>query len=419
MSEVVYSEHCLIGCIILDPEIFEDVVSCISGAWLTDKKNKDIWALFEKCRKSGVKWDLPWLADHKADYEHMLKCMDSVTSSSEFPRYLETIRLKRLNQAIFLQLDKDPDNIHAVETILEKYNNTLYGGKTRSTNEIFDVALKQALDPEREPEIKLPWNRLNNYLFGLKRGGFYIVAGRPGHNKTNFLYNMVVSAAMQKKHWLLCDYEMSPEDIVFRLTSIYTGIPLSYLTKGRDESGARLKEAQLYQVKAAIDKTKEELGEYVHIRKDIRMSEIKKEVRAVKADIVSIDHIQIFAQVMPKDRTESTSYHLSNLCREIKTMASELNIACVVPSQVSRGIEGELPRLNDLKESGGLEENADVVITILTPSVVHQDREDYKGLFQIFTPKNRNGPQGRMDMNLDTTTGKITEQEYRYEHPPL
>jgi replicative DNA helicase len=230
---------------------------------------------------------------------------------------------------------------------------------------------------------------LDNLLGGLQKSDLLIIAGRPSMGKTGFMLSVAKNAAqMYKKHVAMFSLEMSNEQLVQRLVAQETGIDTQRLRSGK------LKDDEWPLFTQAI----ETLGE-THIFLDdtpaITPMQMRTKCRRLHMeyhlDLVIIDYLQLMSS---DSRNDNRVQEVSYISRNLKILARELNVPVLAAAQLSRAVElraDKRPILSDLRESGSLEQDADIVMFIHRPDLLDKDNPR-ANLAEIIVAKHRNGP---------------------------
>jgi len=249
---------------------------------------------------------------------------------------------------------------------------------------------------------------LDKLLGGLQPADLIIIAGRPGMGKTSLALSILRHATIKHK---LCSalfsMEMSAEQVVQRLISAESGIDSQRLRVGEIqesewESFARAG-AILSEVPIFIDDTPA-----------ISPLEIRTKSRRVHAEhglqLVVVDYLQLMGG---GGRTENRVQEISQISRSLKALAMELRLPVIALSQLSRATEARqppIPRLSDLRESGSIEQDADVVLMIYRDEMYNED-SDRKGLADIEVAKHRNGPTGKVQLYFAKQLASFADAE--------
>lgn len=238
--------------------------------------------------------------------------------------------------------------------------------------------------------IKTGYRYLDKMLGGLQKQDLIILAARPSMGKTSTALNIILNSVFKEKAKIaFFNLEMGPIQIVDRVLSMYTAIPMDKIKK------ADLTENQWCKItKAASIFASSNMKIY---NKIFKLSTIKSECRKLKVkenlDIVVIDHLQLIEGIKG---AESRNVEVGKMTRELKLMAKELDITVLLLSQLSRAPEGRhdhRPMLSDLRESGSIEQDADIVMMLYRDDYYNKDCEN-KGIIECIVAKNRNGQIG-------------------------
>ena len=238
---------------------------------------------------------------------------------------------------------------------------------------------------------------LDYKLSGLQPSDFILIAARPSMGKTAFVLNIAQYMAFKKnKAVAIFSLEMSKEQLVNRLFSLESQVDAQSLRTGnmKDSDWEKLIEGAgiIGQSKLIIDDTP-----------GISISELRSKCRKYKLehglDIIIIDYLQLMTGSVGKS-SESRQQEVSDISRQLKGLARELNVPVVSLSQLSRAVESrpdKRPMLSDLRESGAIEQDADVVMFIYRDEYYNKDSE-FKKQAEIIIAKQRNGPVGTVNL---------------------
>jgi replicative DNA helicase len=230
---------------------------------------------------------------------------------------------------------------------------------------------------------------LDKLLGGLQKSDLLIIAGRPGMGKTGFMLSVMKNAAQKyKKHVAMFSLEMSAEQLVQRLIAQETGIDTQRLRTGK------LTEEEWPLFTHAVEVLAD-----THIFLDdtpaITPMQLRTKCRRLhmeyELDLVIIDYVQLMSGDV---RTDNRVQEVSYISRNLKILARELNVPVLAAAQLSRAVEqrsDKKPVLSDLRESGSIEQDADVVMFINRPDALEKDSPKFN-LAEIIVAKHRNGP---------------------------
>jgi len=267
-------------------------------------------------------------------------------------------------------------------------------------------------NPDLQNEGVMPssFSDLDRYIFGLNPSDLIIIAGRPSMGKTSFAINMAVGAAKQspEKEVVIFSLEMSREQLVSRIISGESNITTDQMRTGQiDPDGwnsIREGVAVLSPLKIYIDDGA-----------NASIGEMKAKLRRLKnLGLIVIDYLQL----MSTGRSDGNRVaEISEITRNLKLMAKDLNVPVIVLSQLARGVESrsdKRPMLSDLRESGSIEQDADIVMFMYREHYYNKEF-DKPYLSECIIAKNRQGETGTVNLHWDGRYTKFSTLDYRYE----
>lgn len=246
---------------------------------------------------------------------------------------------------------------------------------------------------------------LDKKTAGLQSSDLVIVAARPSMGKTAFAVNMVEHAVMSGEPVLVFSMEMPSEQIVMRMLSSLGRIDQTRLRSGdlQDDDWARFTGAvsQLRDKKLYVDDTP------ALTPGDVRSRSRRVAREAGGLGMIVVDYLQLMRTA---DKAESRAGEISEISRSLKALAKEMRCPVIALSQLNRALESrpdKRPMMSDLRESGAIEQDADVIIFIYRDEVYNEETED-KGIAEIIIGKQRNGPIGKIRLSF---IGNLTKFE--------
>jgi replicative DNA helicase len=238
---------------------------------------------------------------------------------------------------------------------------------------------------------------------GLWKGDCWIIAGRPSMGKTAMICNMILSGAKAGNGQLFFSLEMPKQVLAQRLVSLETGIPISDIRLGL------INKKQLEIISEAIQRIKD-LPIYIdtnYLATDTYIiSTTKKYQKIFGIKTMYLDYIQLLVE-----RGIYATQELGKVSRAIKLYSNDMGITSIIASQLNRDVErrpDRRPVLSDLRQSGNLEEDADIVICLYRDEV-YDTNTKHKGTLEMLIRKQRNGPTGSFITKFDKTTNLITD----------
>ena len=299
------------------------------------------------------------------------------------------------------------------------------GQRSGSTFVSVQTAINEAIERiqelhEHEGEITgIPtgFNDFDKMTAGLQDSDLIIVAGRPAMGKTTFAMNVAEHAAIKsEKAVAVFSMEMAAVQLTMRLFSSLGQIDQTRLRTGNlDEMDwPKLTTAMtlLHKSKIFIDETP-----------SLSPAELRARSRRLKREhdigLIVVDYLQLMA--VPGS-SENRATEISEISRSLKAIAKELHVPVIALSQLNRALEqrpDKRPVMADLRESGAIEQDADLIVFIYRDEVYHKDQEENKGKAEIIIGKHRNGPTGKVDLAFQGQWLRFVNfaPEYRYDPP--
>ncbi len=244
--------------------------------------------------------------------------------------------------------------------------------------------------------VETGFHELDEMTSGLQPGELVIVAGRPSMGKTAFALNVAVNAAARTGLPVaIFSLEMSTESLVQRLMCSEAGVSMKNLRAGRL---TREEHSRLANVLGPLS----EAQLYIDDSPGLSALDIRARARRLRSEVqlglIVIDYLQLMESHQTNRRERNRQQEISEITRGLKAMAKELNLPVVVISQLSRAPEtrgGERrPQLSDLRESGAIEQDADLVLMLYRAEFYNPDDESVRGQAEVMVAKQRNGPLG-------------------------
>ena len=263
-------------------------------------------------------------------------------------------------------------------------------------------------DREKYLGIKTGYSAVDRKIGGLNKSDLILIAARPGMGKTSFALNIAVNVAMKAKHRVaVFSLEMSSEQITSRILSCEALVESNRLRSGNLEENDWVKLAQTAQLLSGSEI-------FIDDTAGITISEMKAKLRRVKdLGLVIIDYLQLMESTSKSDNRVTV---ISEITRQLKVMAKELNVPVVLLSQLSRAVESrndKRPMLSDLRESGSIEQDADIVLFLYRDAYYNKE-STRQNVSECIVAKNRHGEVGSVELiwdgqftrfsNMDTST---------------
>lgn len=252
---------------------------------------------------------------------------------------------------------------------------------------------------------------LDRLTGGLQRSDLIILAARPAVGKSSLALSMAHNAALKYQHSIaLFSLEMSKEQLVQRLLSMDAGIDQQRLRTGwiEDEEWERI----VYSMG-----TLSEANIWIDDTAGISTIEMRSKARRLQAehgvDLIIVDYLQLMQSTTGSKRNENRVQEISEISRNLKGLARELNVPVLALAQLSRAVEtrqSKVPQLSDLRESGSIEQDADIVMFIYRDDVYNPESER-KNIADVIVAKHRNGPVGEISLYFQASQTRFRDLE--------
>lgn len=407
------AEEAVIGSVLINPESYYDVAQFLRAEDFYIIRNRWIWEVFSELHERHMKIDYVTVCEFLENRGQLseiggaayITAMINQTPTSlhavEYGRIIEDTSIRRrmlasANEMAHLAIDQT----RTVDTVLNEAEKSIFSISDRRAtkevqpirsvlSEVYDRVDRLAQSDDEIAGVPTGLTDLDKLLGGLQKSDLIIIAGRPGSGKTGFLLSIAKNAAQKhKKHVAIFSLEMSNEQLVQRLIAQETGIDTQKMRTGKLDPD----EWQLF-VHAI-----EVLGEteiWLDDTPALTPMQLRTKCRRLELehglDLVVVDYLQLMSSDTRNDnRVQEVSY----ISRNLKILARELKVPVLAAAQLSRAVEqrtDKRPILSDLRESGSLEQDADIVMFINRPDALDKDNPR-QNVAEIIVAKHRNGP---------------------------
>ena len=352
---------------------------------------------------------------------YLTSLVNSVPTASNAAYYARLVHRKRIHRDLIeashriaeLGYKEEAD----IENILDDAEKTIFAVAQSSLAQEF-LPVGQALESAWERIERLHTNKgalrgvstgfadLDNILGGLQRSDLVVLASRPSLGKTSLALDIARNVALKENLPVgFFSLEMSQEQVMDRLLSSQAGVDLWRLRTGRlSEHGEENDFVRIRDAMEALSK----IPLYIDDAASPTVMQIRAMARRLQAEhgalgLVVVDYLQL---IRGHEAAESRVQEVSQISRSLKALAKELNVPVLAISQLSRAVELRplsKPKLSDLRESGSIEQDADVVIFIWREDKVKEHSEK-KNVAEVLIDKHRNGPTGRVELYFNQET---------------
>ena len=413
------AEEAVLGGILLDPDAIGRIADIVSPDAFYLNAHREIFRTALMLHSQGKPTDLTsmrsWLADTGSlekvgGNQRLVTLVEGVASTASIEQVAKLITdkfirrqlIKSGNEVIKLSFDKSI----ATEEVLDKAEQKIFAISQEQpskglipTAEILTTTFNEIESRSLGTSVAgIPVNfyDLDAMTQGLQRSDLIIVAGRPAMGKTSIVLNLAKNVA-QLHSLPVCVFslEMSKEQLTYRLLSMEVGIESGRLRTGR------LNQEEWPLLGQGIN-TLGQLPIYIDDKPNSGVLEMRSLCRRLIAEqgkelgLIVIDYLQLMEGSTPDNRVQE----ISRITRGLKAMARELKVPVIALSQLSRGVESRTnkrPMLSDLRESGSIEQDADLVLMIYRDEYYNPETPD-RGVTEVIVTKHRNGPIGTVKL---------------------
>jgi len=415
------AERYVLGSILLDDSLFIQVAALLEAEDFSLEKHRRIFLRMADLHDRAEKIDRITVAEELSKQNQLEACDgftylvsldDGLPRIENLDSYARIVKDKSLLRRLIyasqnlmnrcLAQEEEPQDILAsAEELLLKLGDTKTRVGLASPSEIIDEfhgGLNAFLDPsQRVQGLATGFKRFDELTGGLHAGELSILAGRPAMGKTALALNIAQHVAVKlKKTVAVFSLEMSNEALLTRLLCAGARVDNHRFRQGYldAEERRRLQSAASELVEAPL---------FIDDTSGSNLMDMHAKLRRLQAErplgLVVLDYLQLMSG---RGRFENRVQEISGLSRGLKLMAKELKVPILVLSQLSRAPEtrpgDHRPQLSDLRESGSIEQDADLVGFIYRPEIYQPDREDLRGLAELIIAKQRNGPTGKVPL---------------------
>ena len=438
--DVPYSleaEQAVLGCVLLDPSCVKTVMLYLKPEYFYIPQHRAIFSVIVRLDSVNVSIDpvvvldnlkKDGVYDEASGKNYLFNLAQLVPSVENVENYIkivlekfylrELVNISRNVMASASENGADANDI--LEFAEQKIYNLRQGKETEGPSRLSDVIAGDVFDklnklnsPERDDYLGVPtgFGTLDKVITGLHKSDLIVIGARPGMGKTSFALNLCRNVGMAKKKVLFFSLEMSKEQLAQRLLSAEARIPSIKMRTGEltDDEWVRLSHAVMAFSNCEI---------YLDDTANTTAQEMKAKIRRLRdVDLVIIDYLQLMKSGGKYDGNRVQE--VSEITRSLKLMAKDLQIPVITCSQLSRGTDARgkshKPQLSDLRESGSIEQDADIVMFLYREAYYKNDvkegEEVDQNSAQLGVEKNRHGGTVTIDLHFEPQFTRFTAVE--------
>ncbi|ALB01614.1 DNA helicase [Francisella persica ATCC VR-331] len=430
-TETTYSleaEKAILGNILLHNQNIELVEGFLLIDDFFDKRHKTIYKQIVMLNQANTPFDVLILSEYLAT-DGLLEEAGGETYIIDLAANTPSIS----NIKTYANIVKDKAKLRSLQNSINDIVQKIYSADSKNPDEVIDYAESRILDVAKEREtltkgpesiksvipklvdrmsaivdsgigligISTGFIDLDKMTSGLQRANMCIIAARPSMGKTVLGINIAQNVAkVADKPVLVFSLEMPSEDIVTRMLASQARVEMNLLRECN-----RLNDAHWVKITSAM-KALSEMPLYIDDTSSLTPAEIRSRARRLYNEhgglaMILIDYLQLMK--IPGYETNRT-LEVSEISRSLKALAKELDIPVIALSQLNRAVDDrkdKRPMMSDLRESGAIEQDADLIMFIYRDEVYNKDKEDNKNIGEIIISKQRNGPIGTVHVRFD------------------
>jgi len=419
------AEASLLGAILIDVDAIVRIADKIAAYDFYDERHQRIYEAMQKLYEKHSPIDVLTLSNHLKDNSlldtiggaaYLTELTNYVPTAAHAENYADIVAQKAIRRRL-IKASQDItglgfDESKAVQELIEEAETQLFQVSQQHVKQdissIEDILAEsfERLDDLHKDKGKIRgvptgFKDLDNILAGLQRSDLIILAARPSMGKTALSLNLAHSVATKANQPVLVfSLEMSKEQLVDRMLSMESGVDAWNIRTGN------LSDADFEKIGQAMG-TLSEAPIYIDDSPGITVSDMRTKARREQHQrqlgLIVVDYLQLMSGGSRFGGDGNRVQEISEISRGLKAVARELNVPVIALSQLSRSVESrspQIPQLADLRESGSIEQDADVVAFIYREDYYNPDT-DRKNITDIFIKKHRNGPTGNIELYFD------------------
>lgn len=415
------AEKSLLGAVLIDEEVLADVAEMVSAEDFYDKQHQVIFAAMMRLYERHRPVDLLTLTDQlkkKDELEmvggsaYLTELTQYVPTAAHARAYAEMVSAAAIRRRLIKastdisELGYDEDT--SPQELLQRAESELFSVSDQSLKQdlvSLESILTESFDRLEELHrnkgqlrgVRTGYRDLDNMTAGLQRSDLIILAARPAMGKTTLVTNLAYNVAtIAKQPVLFFSLEMSKEQLVDRMLADASGVDSWNIRTGNlsDEDFGKISEAMGEMAEAPI---------YIDDTPGLSVLEMRTKARRKHHEaplgLIIVDYLQLMQAT--GSHQGNRVQEVSEISRGLKLIARELNVPLIALSQLSRTVESRtppIPQLSDLRESGSIEQDADIVSFIYRPGYYEPDNPEVQNITDLIIAKHRNGPVGKVQL---------------------
>lgn len=432
------AEMSLLGAVLIDDDVLADVNEIVKASDFYDKRHQIIYSAMTRLYERHKPVDLLTLTDElkkKDEFDtvggstYLTELTNYVPTSAHASSYADIVAQKAVRRRLIKASGEISEMGFDEETptpeLLEKAESELFNVSDQtikqdlvSIESILDSSFSRIEELHRNKGkirgIRTGYHDLDNMTAGLQRSDLFILAARPAMGKTTFVTNLAYNVAtIEKLPVLFFSLEMSKEQLIDRMLADAAGVDSWNIRTGNlsDDDFGKISEAMGEMAEAPI---------FIDDTPGLSVLGMRTKARRIAHNqplgLIIIDYLQLMQA--NGNYNGNRVQEVSEISRGLKVIARELNVPVIALSQLSRSVENRqppIPQLADLRESGSIEQDADIVTFIYRPGYYAPDDPEVANITDLIIAKHRNGPTGKVQLYFHPERLRFMSLDKRHE----
>ena len=427
----IEAEQTVLGSILIDSNVLTTVLEKLKPEAFYNEQHRELFSIMIRMFSSGSKADIITVLNEALSMNifesasegrnYLASLMNNVPSVSNIEDYCTIVSEKYYARSLAITAQQIMNDVasgsYDAQTLLDSAEQKIYdirqGKDVKGLTPINDVVyeaydrLSKITGPDKDKYLgaKTGFTYLDTITTGLNKSDLILIAARPGMGKTSFALNIASNVARHtKKEVAVFSLEMSKEQLATRLLSTEALVDSNKLRSGR------LAQSDWIRLASSADVLCH-LPLYIDDTAAITAQQMKAKLRRMKnIGLVVIDYLQLMTTTL---KTDNRVAIISEITRQLKIMAKELDVPIILLSQLSRGPESRTdkrPMLSDLRESGSIEQDADIVMFLYRDAYYNKESTQ-PNVSECIVAKNRHGETGTVEMIWDGQFTRFANKE--------
>lgn len=427
------AEKLILSCLLIHPEITEITLKMLPIEAFYFKNHQEIFKTIHFMYKNKISLDIVSLVNFLQEtgllnqvggIQVLIELISQIPNLIYFEEYVRLVKDKFYRRCLiklgYQAITSGYITNIGLENILFEFENKVFNltnetkpqkvfSSAELLNDVF-IDLKDKFLNSNLVGLKSGFSDLDSLVQGFQKSDLIIIAGRPSMGKTALSLNIVINIIQDSKLPILFfSLEMSKEQIMYRLLAMETNVSQIRLRNGKITQSEWIKVNKMVSILS-------KLPLFIDDSSDLSVQNIRSKIKTLmfeqnKIGLIIIDYLQLMQSSQLK--IDNRVQELSQITRSLKILAREFNVPIIALSQLSRNVENRLekkPVLSDLRESGSIEQDADLVLMLYRNQINKNDSDQLNNI-ELIIAKQRNGPIGTVELEFNEKSNKFSNKK--------